>query len=72
MIEGHVPYARDNFADAFRDMYRWAMNTPDLSLQILETAIWINVNGEPIYIYEAKERAYEEGILDVGGTLIVD
>ena len=33
----------------------------ELSHQVLETAIWIECDGQPIYFYDALDRAYEEG-----------
>lgn len=68
MEEGFVPVERDSFKEAFTDMYHWVKNQKRLHLQILETAIWIERRPflVPLYFYDARDRAIDEGILKDG------
>ena len=61
---------RISFMEAWNDMYLWVKNemaSNNMSLQVLETAIWIEVKNNcdggkyPIYFYDARDRAIDEG-----------
>lgn len=58
----------NSFMAAWLDMYQYVsdlLNRGELSPQILETAMWIEIQYEgtslPIYFYEARDRAIEDG-----------
>lgn len=58
------------FKDAFTAMFNWindALDNGGLSYQVLETAIWIETTGgTPIFFYDARDLAIEQGILKNG------
>lgn len=57
----------ESFAEAFKAMYGRIMEEPDLTTQLLETAIWVQpIDGSPIFFYAAKDIAYAEGLLKDG------
>ena len=64
MTENIYP-VRENFFDAWLDMMQWVKSkvvAHKMSFQVLETAIWIEDQcGQPIYFYDARDRAIEEG-----------
>lgn len=68
MEEGFIPKEWSDFKDAFRDMYIWVKNAlkKGLSYQVLETSIWLSCNKHnvPIYFYEARDLAYDLGIME--------
>lgn len=71
IIEGSsasIPCA--SFREAFTHMFNCVndlINSDKLSLQLLETAIWIEREvGSPIFFYDARDRALDEGILKDG------
>jgi hypothetical protein len=57
------PPARPSFMEAWQDMYTWVKKQLDagqMSYQVLETAIWIEQQGEvksPILFYDARDLA---------------
>lgn len=73
-----VFFCRDNetlfetFAQAFRYLYEVVKKEKNNSLQLLETATWIEdvERRTPIMFFKAIERAREEGLLSDDGKLI--
>lgn len=64
------PVERDNFKDAFTDMFNWVQQQLSMSLMEFETAIWIEIsNDRPLFIYNATTLAHEQGILTPEGKL---
>lgn len=67
----NVNVAAESFEEAFRAMYahvRHLIAEGKLDYQILETSIWIECSGTgtgtvPIFFYDARDRAYDEGIM---------
>ncbi len=62
----------DTFKEAFTAIYNAIKKEPTLSVQLLETTIWIiadGINANPIFFYDAKDLACEMGIL-IDGKLI--
>lgn len=72
MEEGFKPVVRQSFKEAFADMYHWVCKMLDdgnLSLQVLETAIWIKGPYGICYLFnQARNKAIREGIL-IGSKL---
>jgi len=69
IMEGDKPVKCSSFEEAFTAMFKWVtdkINSNDLALQVLETAIWIEINGLPLYFYDARDRAIKMGILKDG------
>jgi len=76
MVEGAHPHRAmvcDTFEEAWRDMCVWVKDQfklEEMSFQVLETAIWIECTNTgtglatPLYFYDARNRAYAEGIVD--------
>ncbi len=63
------PVKCNSFKEAFTAMFNWVqkhLNGEGLSYQVLETAIWIEINGRPLYFYDARDRAIDENILKDG------
>jgi hypothetical protein len=60
---------RETFNEAFRDMYQYVRKLLDagqLSLQVLETAIYIDTPTKvPLFFYEARDRACETGLMEI-------
>lgn len=72
MEQGDKPVECSSFKEAFTVMFNWVtnhLNGEGLSYQVLETAIWIEIDGQPLYFYDARDRAIDEGIL-VDGKLV--
>jgi len=68
VVTGLKPVKSDSFEVAYRAMHGWVKkNLKTLSLQILETAIWIEVNNKgvkaPLDFYASRDEAYERGII---------
>lgn len=61
-----------SFEDAFKALYdktMAALNGDGLSYLALETTVWIVSPGEqPLYFYDARDRAYDLGLLHAGGV----
>jgi len=59
---------RSNFADAFRLFWEEVMKMlkEGSSWQVLETACWIDNNGKVLHFYEARDLAYDLGVLRDG------
>ena len=64
---------RETFAEAFADMYRYVTKLVDggyCSWQVLETWHWIETPSRiPIFWYDARDRAYDEGIMEDGNLM---
>lgn len=57
-----------SFKEAFRRMYNYVRDVEHLTLQELETWMWIiNPFGDHFDFYEARDRAYDKGILGEHG-----
>lgn len=74
--QGVEPQEFDTFKEAFTAMSKCVnelSNKGQLTLQFLETAIWIEVAvaglRSPIFFYDARDKAIDEGIL-VDGNLV--
>lgn len=67
-MTGTPPTESDTFEGAWRAMYAWVKEMAarqELSLQLLETSIWIETpSGVPMYFYDARDRAWNDGIMD--------
>ena len=61
---------RETFAAAFADMHRYVRKFVDsgaCALQVLETCHWIETPVNiPMFWYDARDRAYDEGIMKDG------
>lgn len=72
MMDGDEPKVCKTFKEAFTHMFNWVneqLKGGGLSYQVLETAIWIETpGGSPIFFYDARDLACEQGIL-VDGKL---
>ena len=62
-----VKQTHDSFKGAFKAMFDWVkaqFAAGGISLQVLETAIWIETpEHRPIYFYDARDLAIDLGIL---------
>lgn len=69
-LDGTPRMERKTFKEAFTDMFKWVddlLQKGQMSYQVLETAIWIEVtSGQPIMFYDARDLACEMGILKDG------
>ena len=69
-MEGDQPIECPSFKEAFTHMYNWVnkqLASGGMSYQVLETAIWIETTGgSPIFFYDARDLACEQGILKNG------
>ena len=72
-MKGHKDVPCNTFKEAFTQMYKWVddwvddrFNNGGLSLQILKTAIWIETPTGPLYFYDARDLAYDMGIMKNG------
>jgi hypothetical protein len=61
-----------SFEDAFKALYQKAITAVQggsMSWQALETSVWIKSPGkQPLYFYDARDRAYDLGLLQAGGV----
>ena len=67
MVAGETFPIRKTFISAWHDMYLYVKSALDkgtLSYQVLETAMWIEINygdvKEPIMFYDARDRAIRD------------
>ena len=69
-LDNSLPEAHPvpTFAEAWEQMATYVkarIAAGTFCLQLLETSIWIEVPGEtPLFFYEAKDRAYNEGLME--------
>ena len=65
LLQGDDPVEFDDFKGAWEQMKKWVKDHMDnLNYQILETTIWIErPSGTPLFFYDAKDLAYEMGIM---------
>lgn len=56
----------NTFKEAWREMYTWVndeINAGRMSHQLLETTCWIETDKGPIFFYDARDKAYDEGLM---------
>lgn len=53
----------DDFLDAFTMLARRIQNEPHMTIQLLETGCWIEIDGcnAPLMFYTARDQACEQG-----------
>jgi len=63
MTDENFP-THDSFMEAWNDMFQWVQNRlkdGGISLQVLETSIWIDSTTDTIYFYDARDKAIDLG-----------
>lgn len=67
-LDGKTYPKHNSFMAAWLDMYEYVnalLKSGNMTYQVLETAIWIELNDDmnkkPLYFYDARDRAIDDG-----------